>query len=434
MPDEETSSQNPTSSSPLKNLFRRQQPSTTGAVGHTLRRFIYNLVLGGVLFFLAMLLGNTGTGEELADKGFDIMTMLESEWFSERSVRVADVPVYFIEITPEDHKRWKDVDVTNREKLARLVQAAYEKEPDVIVLDVLLEAPASGDEALRQAFGNFTSNRRAKASTRIILPVQIDPDGRIRGNIFDDLISRYRDTYWRGLAYIEATGSKALVRYWTSYKEGKTQNGDKEGIWGIPALAAAVMAQKDSELNMEQKSYVFAQRIRYRLIPETRSTLRITMSAAEFESGHNPLPSLKGKIVVIGNNSPPMGDIHRTPVGALPGMYILGNAIHTVLHGLQAPILPKSASYLFQFFAIVVAAAAFTRYPSARAYLITVWIYFFTLMPLGCLMYLTQGDLYNYMLPVLGMRLRMKVSKYQASYQKLRTQIFSLGGWRRNGG
>lgn len=433
MAGEENPSEKPTRSSLFPTLFRRKQGSPQGHGASVLRRFAYNLLIGIIIYGLAILLGKTGTGEEVADKGFDLLTMLESEWFSERSVRVRDVPVYFIEITPEDHKRWNDQDVTNREKLAGLVEAAYEKEADVVVLDVLLEAPATGDEILRKAFGNFTSHLRPRASTKLILPVQIDPDGQVRKNIFDDLISRYPETYWRGLAYIEATGSKALVRYWTSYRAAKTENGKQEGIWGIPALAAAMMAEKDATLSMEHKTYVFSQRIRYRLIPQTRSTLRIAMQASEFESGRdNPLPPLKGKIVVIGSNSPPLGDIHRTPVGALPGMYILGNAIHTVLHGLSAPILPKIASYLFQLFAIVVAAAAFTCYPSSRAYLITVWVYFVTLMPLGCLMYLTQGDLYNYMLPVLGMRLRMKFSKYESMYHKVKTQIFSIVGLRRN--
>lgn len=392
------------------------------------RRFFYNLVIGLIVFILANFLGNTGTGEELADKGFDILTLLEKEWFSDRSLSLSDAHVYFIEITQDDHKRWQDPDITSREKLARLVEASYQKNADVIFLDVLLEKPGSGDEALRKAFGNLTSHRLSQPSTKVILPVQIDPDGKMKANIFDDLISRYPSIFWRGLAYVEASGSKALVRYWTSYKTGKAENGKEEGVWGIPALAAAMTAENDKRLRPDQRTYLFSQRIRYRLIPQTRSTLRITMPAAELESAQkNPLPSLKGKIVVIGNNTPEMADIHRTPVGALPGMYVIGNAINTVLHGLRAPLLPQFVSYLFQFVAILVAAAAFTRYPSSKAHLITVCIYFFTLMPLGCLMYLTQGDLYNYILPVLGMRLRMKVSKYESIVEKVSAHIVDPG-------
>lgn len=408
-----------------------QGPATSGRGGRwRWRRFIYNLFVGLALYLLALHLGKTGTGEEIADKGFDIFTILESQWFANRSVPVSDSPIYFIEITHNDHKRWDQEDVTNRTRLARLVEAAYERGADVVVLDVLFQKPADGDLALLQVFGNFTSQRLSKSKSSIVLPAEIDADGNLKRTIFDDLIVRHPDIFWRGLAYIEATGSKALIRYWTRYQSANTPGGKEEGIWGIPALVAAIASKKDGNLSQEKKDYVYSQRIRYRLMPETRSTLRVTIAADQFDAdGRNPLPPLKGKIVLIGNTSPDMTDTHRTPVGDLPGLFILGNAINTVLLGLRAPILPRAVSFLFQFSAILVAAVACTLYPSSRAYFITVSVYLITLIPLGCLMYLTQGDLYNYMLPVVGMKLRMELSKFHSIYQRLRGFAEKLRGF-----
>ena len=73
-------------------------------------------------------------------------------------------------------------------------------------------------------------------------------------------------------------------------------------------------------------------RIDYHGPPGTILTLRFSDVAA----GTFPVAAVRGKVVVVGNTSPTLGDVHTTPFGGLPpmsGPEINANAISTVLSG-----------------------------------------------------------------------------------------------------
>ncbi len=371
--------------------------------------FLISVLVGAMIVSIFEFIGMTPLGERYANMGYDALIKVEKIWYSNKSNPLSESPVYFIDITHNDYTRWnkdRPTPLTRRDKLANIVQAAVDKHAAVIVLDILFEEHDADDQQL------IAMMQRNKSKTHIILPVRIGHNGDIKNNIFANEASSAKGAiFQRGLSMAEASGSDGLVRYWISKKYIIEGDNKKNIIWSIPVLALSLQDCDSLPLTPENSpaegdSYIHTQRIRYKLIPGTSSTLHINSTAGDIEANKsNFLPDLKGKIVIIGNSSPDMGDIHRTPVGSLPGMYIIGNAINTLSRGLQPKESGRWLTIHIELFVILLAAYMFHLLSPFLAQSVSAIILFMLLFPLSCLLFIMYGTYYNFALPILGMGL-----------------------------
>lgn len=422
-------------------------------------KFVLNIILGVLILFIVVCLEHFWWGweENQTNYGLDILARIENHLYSEplATHELAKSSVYFIEITHEDRKNWKYPELTPRDKLARMIENAWTRNAAVIVLDILMEKAEKSDSKMEKVLHRML---RENAATHVIFPVSINCDGLLVRNRFDELIDTLtadgRQIFHRGISIIEASGSDLINRYWTPYQVYMRAN-HPEILWNIALLAAAIREDKLLELSriareikatnetrmpqgaehtimlggksmriplfatsppaantsittkecdrIRLHSDIYSQRIRFRL-PVESPLIRIT--ADKFDEKENLLQEHSGKVVVIGNSCPDLGDYHWTPAGRLAGLHILGNAINTLVEGLQPKHIPWWLHYVVIEGAIIVAAAAlFFLFPSLPAQVIGTVFFVSLLFAISWPVYLYWGIFVNFTIPVFGMSL-----------------------------
>ncbi|MEI7635758.1 MAG: CHASE2 domain-containing protein [Syntrophus sp. (in: bacteria)] len=426
--------------------------------------FFINVSVGVVIALLFVLMGKFDWGEQVINQGFDILVRLESRIYTEKSAP-AKSPVCFIDITDDDHKRWGRPEMTPRGKVAQMVEDAWKQGAAVVFVDVLMPREnrddPTGDRELHVLFERML---REDANTHVILPVTVNHDGSIGSHFLDKLLNRTttsdKQIFHRGYPAIEASASDRLNRYWAPYQPYLNNRGDPCVLWSVTLLASAIREEKLDALNRlgheleqaahqsrtgshasrsislgerqveipafriitdtnnnitverdETHSAPYTQRIRYRIAPDTQSTARLRLTADKFSPGDiNPLPDLKGKVVLIGNTSHDMGDYHWTPVGLLPGVYILGNAINTLAAGLQPIHMNSFLHFLIELFVILVAASFFLYFTKLLAQVLACTLFVILFFPLSWLAYDIWGIFFNFVVPLIGMSFQRTVS------------------------
>ena len=303
-----------------------------------------------------------------------------------------------------------------RNTIADLVNFAYEGGAKIIIIDMAFNESDYSPEK------NFDNNLNGEASdkilydllkkihdnpstdTKILLPCITYRDTTEMKNIFAEFIDG-KNIYAVTPNFTEHSVTN-YARFWLPYY--KTRNANTENLlWSIPLMTMALTVGNVEDLNSlkekilndsnneldsyslkvnrngtEKDFFIYEEqsqsdtlfrdsrsnqynRIQYTLIPPDPSTML----------GGNILPKnighwsknkfeyntidCKDKIVIIGRADDDCGDWHTTPVGIMPGMYVHGNAIATVLSSTQ-PHLCSIEKYLaIEILLIVIAAYVF---------------------------------------------------------------------------
>jgi len=79
-----------------------------------------------------------------------------------------------------------------------------------------------------------------------------------------------------------------------------------------------------------------------------------TVPLEKIASGLEPAESFKDKIVLVGATSEVVHDIHPTPLGLMPGVFINANALLNILSGRFLLPLPWWISFLIYFFSVLI--------------------------------------------------------------------------------
>jgi len=439
-------------------------------------QLLFNIGVGLAILLLVTFFEHKWWGweEDEVNSGLDILVRIENKHYTDPLMlqKLAKSPVFFIEITHEDRRKWRFPELTPRDRLARMVADAWKRGASVIVLDVLMERPEQGDSELEKVLQRML---KEDAFTHVIFPVTINCDGQLVKNRFDQLIDSstkdQRHIFHRGISIAEASGSDFLYRYWTAYQtyvEGKNM----ELIWNVGLLAAAIQEQKMLELSRianeikatkddpksdhaefgivlggrfvkipfldrsqpnatdipvaetecikrSSHSDIFAQRISFRL--PVRSPL-IKLTADKFDGNENLLREIPGKVVVIGNTCPDLADYHWTPVGKMAGLHILGNTINTIIQGLQPQRIHRWFYLIIEGAIIVVAAVVFLLVPPVLAQMVTTLFFVFVLFIISCFLFFNWGVFINFVSPVLVMGLHRFCADWEAIIHEKRKQ------------
>lgn len=367
----------------LKSLFENR-----------LALFYLYVLFGLVILGLCYILEKTDWGETGISKAFDFVIIHEAKKSAEaatnlntRSSNKISDQIIFIDIDHQTFKKWGSPLITPRDKLAAIIKAASEGGAKIIIPDFVFEnndcyRPGS-DEKLFEVLKEITDK---KMSSKVIFPVRYNHDGEIQKNLFQALINK-NPNFYNATADISAPTSDNVIRYWVPFKT--IQNGKEDKIlWNMAFLAAVIASGQEKQLREVEKTIkdgklnktnrfkfddkrkimlssdkddIFATRIRFQFIP--RKCLTDYPDGNLFDNIYKAEESVrapfKDKIVIIGNSSPDAEDIHHTPIGEMAGMFIIGNAMNTILQGEQPLRWPLWGSLVLEVIILMISAAVF---------------------------------------------------------------------------
>ena len=327
--------------------------------GHLLALALVGII---VWCFFKMFLPGTITGDDLLNGAFDKIVLKEGV----NAAKSAETPggatagtlqnrLLFVDFDAQTYLGWGNPVLTPRDKLAEVIRLASEGGAKVIVLDILLEkesCSAFADEQLRRVLAEDHS------LTDIVFPLRLDAAGKPIRNIYDDIIAKNPKFHY-GSPYFSSTSSDNKVRNWVPFL--KTNDGHL--LWNI-ALLGALFSEGGAEGKLASaeiripgaepvsllvsgkpltiktdKPDVGDFKIHFSFIPakvfKNHPQGNLFTNKYRFEEIGNA--EFKDKIVVIGNSNPDQGDIHLTAIGLIPGFYIMGNIINSILTKTATP-------------------------------------------------------------------------------------------------
>ncbi|BBB91117.1 MAG TPA: CHASE2 domain-containing protein [Methylomusa anaerophila] len=302
--------------------------------------------------------------------GVDILTAEKFGWVSDQ--------LAFIDIDHETYLKWGKPELTPRDKLAELIEMLHRSGVKVIALDIFLDEAdyqfPDRDARLRQVLQAIKNDPNGP---KIIFPVKMYSDGMLGTNIFDDLIDN-QDKFFKSVPWATvASNYDNKMRFWYPYDIYTRPDGSAATVWGTPLLAAALggnaadqlhtlgrqialaagngknsnlyavtmhFGNKEVKANFADKTRYENHRIKYYLVPEGvlrkddpgnlfLKSFKVS-GLGKYLSPRGDVPLLRGKIVVVGNSSPDKHDSYPTPLGTMPGMYVHGNVINSIILGL----------------------------------------------------------------------------------------------------
>jgi len=369
---------------------------------HQKIHFCLNVSIGIAIVIFFHCVEQTDWGEANINKVFDFIIAREAEksaksmesLTAQRNVDISD-RIIFAEIDHETYKKWGSPFITPREKLAEIVKIAYEGGAKIIAFDILLEdkdcCHPKSDNELRMIFQDMTEKNSA---TKVIFPVRVSYDGKIMGNLCQDLIAK-NPNFYASTTNISASATDRVVRYWVPFETVQNDSGNAI-LWNMSFLIAMLDKGKEKEIkefekimkeNMFHKVHhfkldhnkvitlspdrneIYRNRIRFLLVPQ--NTLTNYSGGNLFDKVYHvdeiKHAIVKDKIVIIGNSSPDAGDIHPTPIGNLAGIFIIGNAVNTLSLGLQPSRSPLWLNIMIDVVIVILAAFIFLYFNSFRA-------------------------------------------------------------------
>ena len=357
------------------------------------REFFKNVGIGVILaLFLHLFLLHTSWGEARLNEIFDTY-FLKREVKTAVATQIHNSKIVFITLNPKTGINQEVPLLTPRDQIARAIKIAADGDAKVIFPDVLLDTTDyqhPGNDALLCRVLLEISHRR---DISLILPAEVWSNGTLKYNVFNGLINKSANIY-RALPGVVASNKyESVCRYWREYEIIKSGKKSVGLLWGVPLLAAVLVESeprelagyreaiingkfKGSRLQLKNqktisvaavKEDLYLQRIRFSLIPADETTAGnlgpttdIPYEYLHYKSGSN---AFRDKIVIIGNSNPDFGDTHLTPVGKMPGMYVIGNAINTLLTGRQISGAPLWLCLCFDICIILFTAFFFTFIP-----------------------------------------------------------------------
>jgi CHASE2 domain-containing sensor protein len=376
-------------------------------------------------------------------------------------------------LPPEIKNACSELPFTPRAQLGRLIDKAWKANAALVLLDVVLDTPdpcdPEGDKELRKVLGNMQA---ANASTHVAFPALTAHDGRLKRTIVDDLIDKpdAPRILHRHSPQIVGSSIDSVYRFWSMFLLAHNEQG-KRILWSSPVLASAIAQNRLAELDQLSESLLRVmvsgepsprtfglpidehirfsltatrqnapdktgapaspvsltaperqdfQRVRFRLTPSTSSTLFLKQSAEKFlnASKEDHGQDLKGKVVLIGATSRDKDDHHITPAGEFPGVYILGNAIFSILKGLTPRHLSAVRHYAIECFVILVAAYVFLYFKAGRAALLSKLLFLLLFAPISWVLFIKYGVFFNFIAPMVGMGLHKSFAGIEALIMK----------------
>lgn len=420
--------------------------------------FFVNILMGILIGVLCHFLEHTRIGEKVVNASIDIMTAKETsdtldEYYSCkqgnskgcRSIekRMSD-RIVFITIDQETYKAWGDPLLTPRDKLADILDNC--KRANIVIVDFAFEynscsgrriasrgCPA--DEKLKAAIERLI---QGNPNLHVILPAQTTrEDQTIKRSVYDEVIVGNPGRVHLALSSVHLSEADMVARYMRHIKVARTQDGKTVVLFGsqilpillaqgiTPDTAAANLLKRypsgnippdldlspwalssRGEIELEHAD-LYANRIRYFLIPPGLPHYAQGNLGLKNRLTVDQLPDFTeefaGKTVIIGSTASDHNDIHKTPIGEVAGIYIIGNSLNTLSQGHVLRLASAWVRIPLEIIVIIFAAYLFLHVHSILAQVISTVVILVFLGPLTAYLFTEHAIFLNSIFSILGM-------------------------------
>jgi len=124
---------------------------------------------------------------------------------------------------------------------------------------------------------------------------------------------------------------------------------------------------------------------------------------------------IANRVVIIGASFAESGDIHRTPIGEMPGALIIANAIKSLsLYG-QIRTPPAWAQWFLRLLLIMLAAWVFSQFTSLTAIFVAGTVIIAVLVPIS-FYFFKYGLWLDFAVPLFAMMIHRAVAEYRYTH------------------
>lgn len=327
------------------------------------RKFYKNIIIGIVLaLFLHLFLLHTLWSELSVNQIFDSYF---NRWETKRWIRaeINGGDFVFINIhTKRAGNEREKILLTPRDEVASAIQSAVSGGAKIVFPDIKFETTdyqhPERDTALRKVLAEIAQNNK----TSVILPVGVEPDGKLKPNIFDNIITKSPNIYRALPGVVSSSDDDPVRRYWREYEFFYNQ-GNLEILWGVPLLVTVLREGNIQRLENCRKAILRGRPKLMRLHLNEKRTISVS-TAKENQYLHRiRFTLMPPNVFKESNSNPDFEDVHRTPLGKMPGMYLMGNAIKTLLDDSQPTSAPLWMDICFELLIILISAGFFVFIP-----------------------------------------------------------------------
>ena len=380
------------------------------------REFLSNLLLGIFTIIALAFIRDTSIGQEIINGWLDIYMNFQEELVDDEQV---NDEIVFLDFNNQSLQQMGYPEEIPRDKIADLVKIAYEGGAKIIIVDHIFSQPDyDNDEILYDLLQEIRDD--SSTDTKVLLPTLTYLDDKKdiieRKNIFADLIDD-KKIFGITPTFTKSEGDSS-VRFWSPYLKIKTSDTHEETIlWSIPVLTVVLVAGNLDELHalepiflndsdevkpyhlkinlkgVERNFTIYNEKLKNGdVIRDTQSEYynRIWYTLHYNYFGENighwstnntkeNLPNCNGKIVIIGRADDNCKDFHETPIDTMPGMYVHGNSVATVLSEMKPHLCSTFKQVLLDFLLVIVAAYMFLYFSEVKAICAIVVMFIFCL-------------------------------------------------------
>jgi CHASE2 domain-containing sensor protein len=392
-------------------------------------------------------------------------------------------PFLFLDIGEAAHRSWGEPAQIPRDRLRQLVEFGVEGGAAVVLVDVDLSRPGSGDAELRSYLERFATEDAP--ATHVVLartfrePWPPDRGGyrEERTGFLDPVVAAAPRLHWASTLFIR--DSDRIIRRFRNFEPTCTHGEPGvvpamqllatalllEGREGARQLEEAIRARRppdcgglrarsparpasDAEIELGGTNVVLAadglsNRILYSLawseadrrvapIPDIpfqgrRVPLLTRIPAQLVTDSRQPLATgiAAGRIVVIGATHLESGDAHLTPLGEMPGPLIVTNATYSLLQhgGLRPP--PAPVLFASQLALILLVSVVFAPLSFYWAMALAAPLAIAVMLPISFWLF-RSGVWLDFAIPLGAVQIQAVVKKYMERYSELRSKLRRL--------
>jgi hypothetical protein len=385
--------------------------------------------------------------------------------------------IAWVDVDEKTYRDWGEPLMTRRDKLATLIDFAMQHEPRAVVVDVDFSTPSRSDEALVRVLQKYSRCPR-ECSPPILLVRAFDDGvenaypgqaGRVnvaRRSFLDQTLGTSPDDPWKTAGHVQWGAVTTdhdpdqMVRRWRLWENSCSARGEGVLTPSIVLLAVAQQRRPLSEIREAVQPHQSAcaqisgqapqsnrsleneltgignpphslvlterglqRRIVYRIPWDgPNETVRGSMLGAVVPAGSITQDSsagavLQDRIVVIGSSWDPL-DVHRTPIGEMPGSLILINEVNSLERGdvLREPGVV--GRYALEVALILFVSLVFALVPPAYASVVVVAGIAFGTLTLGLVAF-NAGIWVDSVIPLAGVMLHEVISRSHENVARL---------------
>lgn len=427
------------------------------------KNFLLNVFWGLVIAIVIQFVQGTGIVQGMLDKAYDSHVVKDFKSANDKKESVSDK--IFMLLFDKTAYTTPNADGLNtlgvwtpRKKLGETVEKTIKLGAKVVVVDFDLQRPVP----LICVNGNCVNENREylsqlekaaellrKKDAVMILPfAELKPEAGDYLKAYQALLKKNSDVIKQGIATVYKNMSDCKVRHFRFYK--KLEN--KEVIFSIPVLAAVfqwhgrknghrVLNKAREKLNSKSAVFIpshnrkrgiwlyatnrygqcLEARFKFRMLTEDAINklgggLNLSIAKPQYQvfDPYFDAQQIRGKTVLIGSVYEQSGDIHNTPVGKLPGVFLIANALNIFYKGDQIHAPHFVLNYLILFLWIVIASMLFTHLPGKWSALFLTGLIILIFSPLSAWLFAKRGIFMDFWLPATIMGFRGRIAELEA--------------------